>query len=332
MYQKISRCLISVSDKKNLIELAKFLTEKNIEIISTGGTYKALRENNIPAIEISDFTNFPEIMDGRLKTLHPLVHGGLLAIPNNKTHQRQSIENNIKSIDLLVVNLYPFIETVAKTNNEDEIIENIDIGGPAMIRSAAKNFLYKTVLSSPDYYELLKFELEKNNNSTSVEFRKRMAANAFKNIAEYDVAIANYFSLSLDESSQDFERRLKSIQSMGLKQNLRYGENSHQKAAIYSDLTQQGIVNAVQTQGKELSYNNFNDADAAYNLALEFDLPSCIIVKHANPCGAATSSNLIDSYKKALASDQKSAFGGIVALNGEIDEELATEITKMLLL
>ncbi|NBX52672.1 MAG: bifunctional phosphoribosylaminoimidazolecarboxamide formyltransferase/IMP cyclohydrolase PurH [Proteobacteria bacterium] len=316
--QKISRCLISVSDKSGIIELAKFLVDKGVEIISTGGTFKLLQQNKIPALDISEFTGFPEIMDGRVKTLHPKVHGGLLGILDNEIHNNQASQNNIQSIDLLIINLYPFVETLAKTNDSSEIIENIDIGGPAMVRSAGKNFAFKTVICSSDNYSKLIVEMEKNNNHTSLEFRQKMASYAFKNIAEYDLAISNWFNKD-------------NFALLGeLKQKLRYGENSHQLAEVYSyQNISDGVVNALQIQGKELSYNNFNDADSAFNLVLEFSQPTCAIIKHANPCGVASSDNILDSYKKALASDAKSAFGGIVAVNQEIDENLAQELSKI---
>jgi phosphoribosylaminoimidazolecarboxamide formyltransferase/IMP cyclohydrolase len=316
--QKISRCLISVSDKTKIVEIAQFLQNQNIEIISTGGTKKLLQDNKINAKDISEFTNFPEIMDGRVKTLHPKVHGGLLAIPTSETHQKQAKENDIHSIDLLIVNLYPFVETLAKTDDEDEIIENIDIGGPAMVRSAAKNFAFKAVVTSPLQYEELQAQIVENKGQTSFEFRKKLAAEAFQNIAEYDIAIADFFNKSSSKLTIN----------ANLKQTLRYGENSHQKAAIYSN-SNSGIVNATQIQGKELSYNNFNDSDAAYGLALEFNQPTCAIIKHANPCGVAVGQNPIEAFKKALSSDPKSAFGGIVAINDEIDENLAQEIAKI---
>jgi phosphoribosylaminoimidazolecarboxamide formyltransferase/IMP cyclohydrolase len=255
-------------------------------------------------------------MDGRIKTLHPKVHAGLLAVLDNKEHQAQSIEHDILSIDLLIVNLYPFVETLAKTNDEAEIIENIDIGGPAMVRSASKNFLFKTVITEIDDYEKLKNELDKNHNSTTFEFRKSMASKAFKNIADYDLAISKWFNND------------QYILTGTLKQQLRYGENSHQTASLYVN-SDSGIVNATQIQGKELSYNNFNDADASYNLLLEFDQPACVIVKHANPCGVSKADNILQAYKNAFNADSKSAFGGIVALNYEINEDLANELIKV---
>jgi phosphoribosylaminoimidazolecarboxamide formyltransferase/IMP cyclohydrolase len=314
--QKISRCLISVSDKSGIVELAKYLASKGVEIISTGGTFKLLRDNNIAAKEISEVTKFPEMMDGRVKTLHPIVHGGLLAVLDNEEHVKAAKKHGIESIDLLIVNLYPFVETVAKTSNEEVIIENIDIGGPAMVRSASKNFAFKTVITDASQYQNLIAQMNENSGATTFEFRKSLAAAAFRDIAKYDLAISQWFN------SEDFSL------SGNLKQSLRYGENSHQKAAIYST-SDSGIVNAKQLQGKELSYNNMNDADAAYNLVLEFEKPACTIIKHANPCGTAIADNLLDAYKNALACDPKSAFGGIVALNGKVDEALAGELSKM---
>ncbi|NBV06022.1 MAG: bifunctional phosphoribosylaminoimidazolecarboxamide formyltransferase/IMP cyclohydrolase PurH [Proteobacteria bacterium] len=314
--QKIKRCLISVSDKTGIVELAQYLSSQGVEIISTGGTSKLLTQNKISNKDISEFTGFPEMMDGRVKTLHPKVHAGLLAVLDNPAHLAAAKDHKIESIDLLIINLYPFFETVAKTNDEEEIIENIDIGGPAMVRSASKNFVYKTVITDAAQYQNLIEELKNNSGATSFEFRKKLAAQAFKNIADYDSAISNWFNKT------DF------FVSGSLKQNLRYGENSHQKAALYAT-SNSGIVGAKQLQGKELSYNNLNDADAAYNLVLEFEKPACAIIKHANPCGTAIASNLLQAYKRALSADSKSAFGGIVALNGKIDEALATELSKM---
>lgn len=316
--QKIKRCLISVSDKTGIVELSHYLVSKGVEIISTGGTCKLLEQSGVPVKDISQFTGFPEIMDGRLKTLHPKVHGGLLAIPDNEGHQKQALENDISSIELLIINLYPFVETLAKTSDEAVIIENIDIGGPAMVRSAAKNFAYKTVITDAADYLGLMAQMETHDAATSFAFRKNAAAQAFKRIADYDVAISDYFASNAPKYALEGH----------LKQSLRYGENSHQKAALYSN-SNSGIVNAKQLQGKELSYNNLNDADAAYNLVMEFDVPACCIIKHANPCGAAAGSDLGDAYTKALAADPKSAFGGIVALNGTIDEALAGDISKM---
>ena len=323
--QKIKRALISVSDKSGIIELAKFLIEQKIEIISTGGTFKLLTENQIPAKDISEFTGFPEIMDGRVKTLHPKVHGALLAVLDDQEHQKQAKENHISCIDLVVVNLYPFVQTVKKGADYETVVENIDIGGPSMIRSAAKNHLYKTVITDAADYETLKDEMMQNCGETSLEFRKSLARKAFATTANYDQAIASYFSKS---QKINFEPHL--ILPATLKQTLRYGENSHQKAALYvDDFAKYGITSAEQLQGKELSYNNFNDADAAFNIALEFAEPAVVIVKHSNPCGVALDEDIYSAYKKAFEADSKSAFGGIVALNRKIDKELAEEISKI---
>lgn len=312
----IKNCLISVSDKTGLLEFARFLANNNINIISTGGTYNLLKQNNIKACEISDFTGFPEILDGRVKTLHPKVHGGLLAISDNLEHQKQSQENNLESIDLLVVNLYPFIQTVAKTDSSEEIIENIDIGGPAMIRSAGKNFAFKTVITSHQQYLLLQEELQKNNFCTSLDFRQKMATQAFCNIATYDLAIANWFN------------KQQSLQiSANLKQTLRYGENSHQKAWLYTDNSDFGLANAKVLQGKELSYNNYNDAESALLLVSEFTKPACVIVKHNNPCGVAVATDIAKAFEKAFFADSKSAYGGIVAFNQTLDLKTATAIS-----
>ncbi|MCE3255597.1 MAG: bifunctional phosphoribosylaminoimidazolecarboxamide formyltransferase/IMP cyclohydrolase [Rickettsiaceae bacterium] len=323
--QKIKRALISVSDKTGIVELAKFLSEQKVEIISTGGTFKLLKQNHIQAKDISEFTGFPEIMDGRVKTLHPKVHGALLAVLDNKEHQKQAKENDISSIDLAIINLYPFVETVKKGAQYDEVIENIDIGGPSMIRSAAKNHLYKTVITNAADYENLKTQMQKNHGATTLEYRKEMARKAFTTTANYDQAISDYFTKN---QQIDFAPQL--ILPYSLKQTLRYGENAHQKAALYAyDFTESGITSAKQLQGKELSYNNFNDADAAFNIVLEFSEPAVAIVKHANPCGVAIDCDISSAYKKAFEADSKSAFGGIVALNRIVDKELANVISQI---
>jgi phosphoribosylaminoimidazolecarboxamide formyltransferase/IMP cyclohydrolase len=316
----IKNCLISVSNKTGLLEFAQFLAQNNINIISTGGTFNLLKQYNIKACEIADFTGFPEILDGRVKTLHPKVHGGLLAIPNNAEHQKQSQKNNLESIDLLVVNLYPFIETVAKTNSIEEIIENIDIGGPAMIRSAGKNFAFKTVITDHQQYLLLQEELQKNNFCTSLVFRQQMANQAFGNIATYDLAIANWFS---QQNTQTLHI------SSSLKQTLRYGENSHQKAWLYIDNSTFGLANARVLQGKELSYNNYNDAEAALSLVGEFSQPACVIVKHNNACGVAVANDVATAFQQAFLADSKSAYGGIVAFNKTLDLATAVAISAI---
>ncbi|MDA0901837.1 MAG: bifunctional phosphoribosylaminoimidazolecarboxamide formyltransferase/IMP cyclohydrolase [Proteobacteria bacterium] len=323
--QKIKRALISVSDKSGIIELAQFLAKNDVELISTGGTCKLLLDNGLKVKDISEFTGFPEIMDGRVKTLHPKVHGALLAVLDNESHQKQAAENDISSIDLVIINLYPFVNTVKKGAKYDEVIENIDIGGPSMIRSAAKNHQYKTVITSSDDYPSLITEMQSNDGATTLEYRKNSARKAFTNTANYDQAIASYFTNNQEQVFAD-----KLALPATLKQNLRYGENSHQKAALYAnDFAENGIVGAKQIQGKELSYNNLNDADAAFNIACEFEEPAVAIVKHANPCGVALCNNINSAYKKALEADSKSAFGGIVALNKEIKEDTAQEISKM---
>ena len=321
---KIKRALISVSDKTNIIELAKFLEEKNIEIISTGGTYELLKKNNINVINISDFTKFPEILSGRVKTLHPKIHGGLLAIPDNAEHIREANENAIESIDLTIINLYPFMDHIKKGSEPDLIRENIDIGGTSMIRSSAKNYHYKTIITDINDYTKLQKQINDNDGAVDLEFRTDLAKKAFSLTAQYDCNIANWFSGS-DENKDD-----KLLISGELKQELRYGENYHQKAKVFRDnFCNEGIVNAKQLQGKDLSYNNFNDADAALAILLEFNEPSFVIVKHANPCGVVSCPNISDSYKKAFASDSKSAFGGIIALNRKIEKDLAEEISKI---
>lgn len=324
--QKIKRALISVSDKSGIVELASFLTKNNVEIISTGGTYKILKDNNIKVKDISDFTGFPEIMDGRVKTLHPKVHGALLGVLDDENHLKQAKENDIESIDLVIINLYPFVETVNKGASHEDIIENIDIGGPSMIRSAAKNHAFKTVITAASDYQLLVEEMLANEGATTFAFRQNLARKAFNLTANYDSAISSYFGKYLNDN---FSSKLDLAAT--LKQELRYGENGHQKAAIYSfDFNKNsGIANAIQLQGKELSYNNFNDADAAFNLVLEFNDPACVIIKHANPCGVAIDDNIKVAFDKALNCDPKSAFGGIVALNRDVDAALAEEISKI---
>ena len=322
---KISKALISVSDKTGIIEFAKFLNEQGVEIISTGGTAKSLRENNIEVKDISEITNFPEIMDGRVKTLHPKVHGGLLAVRKNSQHKLAMEENEIQPIDLVVVNLYPFEETVKKGAGFDEVIENIDIGGPSMIRSAAKNHQYVTIVVNPNRYKEVIEEIKNNNGATSPTIRKSLASEAFSRTAFYDSAISNWFSKELEEN---FSSNL-SINAR--KQNeLRYGENPHQSAALYiSDKDRVSVCNAKQLQGKELSYNNILDADSAFELVNEFEENACVIVKHNNPCGVAISKKQIDAYIKALNCDPISAFGGIHAFNREVDGDVAEEISKI---
>ena len=319
----IQRALISVSNKSGLVDFCRSLCEEfNVEIISTGGTLKVLEEAGISAIEISQFTNFPEMMDGRVKTLHPKVHGGILA----RREQDQEImkENNILAIDLVVVNLYPFKETISKTDiSLEEAIENIDIGGPSMVRSAAKNNKYVGVVVEPDDYTLILKEMESNGGSLSQEMRSSLATKAFNHTANYDTVISAYLSSVTEE---DFPNRM--FAKFQKKEVMRYGENPHQKAAFYVDETQQGngLGNAIQLQGKQLSYNNIADTDAALECVKSFKEPTCVIIKHANPCGVATDVDITEAYQKAFEADSTSAFGGIIALNRKLEEKTAQQI------
>ena len=319
----IQRALISVSNKSGLVDFCRSLSEEfNVEIISTGGTLKVLEDAGISAIEISQFTNFPEMMDGRVKTLHPRVHGGILA----RREQDQEImkENNILAIDLVVVNLYPFKETISKADvSLEEAIENIDIGGPSMVRSAAKNNKYVGVVVEPDDYTLILKEMESNGGSLSQKMRSSLATKAFNHTANYDTVISAYLSSVTEE---DFPNRM--FAKFQKKEVMRYGENPHQKAAFYVDETQQGngLGNAIQLQGKQLSYNNIADTDAALECVKSFEEPSCVIIKHANPCGVATDVDITEAYQKAFEADSTSAFGGIIALNRKLEEKTAQQI------
>ena len=322
----IRRALISVSDKAGLVEFARALSQRGIELLSTGGTAKALQAAGLPVKDVAEHTGFPEMMDGRLKTLHPKVHGGLLAIRGNAEHDAAARAHGIAPIDLLVVNLYPFEATVAKGAPYGECIENIDIGGPAMIRAAAKNHAAVTVVVEPEDYARVLAELAANNGATTLDLRKALAAKAYARTAAYDAAISGWFAGELGEQSptwRTFAGRLA--------QELRYGENPHQQAAFYvSGERRPGVATAVQQQGKELSYNNLNDTDAAFELVAEFDpkaAPAVAIIKHANPCGVAIGATYAQAYAKALRCDPVSAFGGIIALNGPIDAATAREIT-----
>ncbi len=326
--RRITRALLSVSDKSGLVEFAKALAGHNVELVSTGGTARALKDAGLKVLDVAELTGFPEMMDGRVKTLHPKVHGGLLAIRDNKEHATAMDKYAIKPIDLLVVNLYPFEETVAKGAAFDDCIENIDIGGPAMIRAAAKNHADVAVVVEPADYEKVLAELKQLTGATSLELRQKLAAKAYARTAAYDAAISNWFTDTLKDNAPDYR-------AFGGKliQPLRYGENPHQSAAFYrSPIERFGVATSRRLQGKELSYNNINDTDAAYECVAEFDArrsAACVIVKHANPCGAAEGTNLVDAYKKALACDSTSAFGGIVALNRKLDAEAAKAITEI---
>jgi phosphoribosylaminoimidazolecarboxamide formyltransferase / IMP cyclohydrolase len=327
--QKITRALLSVSDKAGLVELGHALAARHVELVSTGGTAKTLRDAGLKVMDISDLTGFPEMMDGRVKTLHPKVHGGLLAVRDNAEHAASMKEHAIGAIDLVVVNLYPFAATVAKGADRDEIIENIDIGGPSMVRSAAKNHQFVTILTDPADYDVLVAEMEEQDGATSLSFRRAMAAKAYAATAAYDSMIASWFAFA--DQGEQFPATL----TFGgtLSGTLRYGENPHQQAAFYvpSGPHVNGIGQAEQVQGKELSYNNYNDADAALELVSEFagGPPTVVIVKHANPCGVATGATLIEAYRAALECDSVSAFGGIVAVNRPLDGPTAEAMTEI---
>ncbi len=326
----IRRALLSVSDKAGLAELGKALAARGVELVSTGGTAKSLREAGLTVLDVSELTGFPEMMDGRVKTLHPKVHGGLLAVRDDPEHARAMSEHGIGAIDLVVVNLYPFQQTVAKGAGRDEIIENIDIGGPSMVRSAAKNHAYVTILTDPADYAGLLAELAETGGATRMDFRRAMAAKAFAATAAYDAAIAGWFARA--DQQQHFPP-VRAVASR-LAATLRYGENPHQQAALYLPTFSAlgtGIPQAEQVQGKELSYNNYNDANAAIELAGEFAGadPTVVIVKHANPCGVATRPTLLEAWEAALACDSVSAFGGIVATNVPLDGPTAEAICKI---
>ncbi len=326
--RRITRALLSVSDKAGLIPFARELALFNVELVSTGGTAKALSEAGLTVTDVAELTGSPEMMDGRVKTLHPKVHGGLLAIRGNKEHVAAMEEHHIKPIDLLVVNLYPFEATVAKGASFDDCVENIDIGGPAMIRAAAKNHADVAVVVDPADYEKVLGEMAKHSGMLSLELRQKLAAKAYARTAAYDAAISNWFADALHDDAPDYR-------AFGGKliEALRYGENPHQSAAFYrSPGDRFGVATARQLQGKQLSYNNINDTDAAYECIGEFDpkrTAACVIVKHANPCGVAEADTLLEAYRKALACDTTSAFGGIVALNRKLDAEAAKAITEI---
>jgi phosphoribosylaminoimidazolecarboxamide formyltransferase / IMP cyclohydrolase len=323
----IVRALLSVSDKTGLIEFAKVLAEKNVVLISTGGTKRALMDAGLKVSDISELTGFPEMMDGRVKTLHPKVHGGILAIRDNKAHAAAMNEHRIPAIDLVVVNLYPFEETVAKGARFEDCIENIDIGGPALVRGAAKNHEDVTVVVDVDDYQEVIAEI-KAHSGTTLELRRRLAAKAYARTSAYDATISNWFAEQLMDSAPTWR-------SFGGKliEKLRYGENPHQTAAFYKSAEIRfGVATARQVQGKALSYNNINDTDAAYECVAEFDpkrAAAVVIVKHANPCGVAEGETIVAAYRKALACDSVSAFGGIIALNRQLDTESAKAIVEI---
>jgi phosphoribosylaminoimidazolecarboxamide formyltransferase/IMP cyclohydrolase len=324
----IRRALLSVSDKTGLIELAQALAARGVELLSTGGTAKAMREAGLTVKDVADVTGFPEMMDGRVKTLHPAVHGGLLALRDNDAHMAAATAHGIREIDLLVVNLYPFEAALARGAAYDEMIENIDIGGPAMIRAAAKNHRYVNVVVDVEDYAPLLAELDANDGQTSYGFRQRLAQTAYARTGAYDAAVSTWMANAIGETAP--RRR---VVAGTLAQTLRYGENPHQKAAFYTDGSERpGVATAQQLQGKELSYNNINDTDAAFELVSEFlpaDGPACAIIKHANPCGVARGMTLKEAYMRAFDCDRTSAFGGIIALNNILDAETAAEIAQI---
>ena len=316
----IKRALISVSDKQGIVEFAQTLNRLGVEILSTGGTAKLFREKNVPVIEVSDYTGFPEMLDGRVKTLHPKVHGGILGRRDLPEHVAAMKEADIPTIDMVVVNLYPFRETIANPDcSLEEAIENIDIGGPTMVRAAAKNYNHVAIVTDPADYDQLTRELESSGGAVGAETRLALAKKAFSHTAEYDGAISNYLTaLGPKGEKNAFPDRFNAQFSKVL--DLRYGENPHQDAAFYRDATvpEGALASFAQLQGKELSYNNIGDADAAWECVKTFDVPACVIVKHANPCGVAIDGNLLGAYEKAFKTDSTSAFGGIIAFNGEV--------------
>ena len=322
--KKIKRALISVSDKKKLKDILKVLTKHKIELISSGGTYKEIKKFKFKCLEVSEYTGSPEILGGRVKTLHPKIHGGILSKRNNKSHSKDLKNNNFEEIDLVIVNFYPFEKTLEQTNNHLKIIENIDVGGPTMVRAAAKNYNDVTVITSSDQYVELIDEIEKNKGSTSIEFREKMSLEAFSETAYYDAVISNYFNKI---KNNNFPK--KKIIYGNLIEKLRYGENPHQQAAVYSK-TQN--LNIKQIHGKQLSYNNYNDIFSA--LTISKSLPKnlgTVIVKHANPCGVSINKNHLKSYQLALACDPISAFGGIVSCNHKVNKTLAIELNNIFL-
>ena len=320
------RALISVSDKTNIVEFAKGLEKYGFEVISTGGTYTHLKNNGVSCISIEDVTHFPEILEGRVKTLHPKIHGGLLSKRGNELHNKHVAENNIEYIDLVCVNLYPFEATVKKEGvSEEEIIENIDIGGPSMLRSAAKNFNDVAVVTDINDYDRVLSELEQGG--ITYETRRALAIKVFNTTASYDAAIANYFN----KKDKLVPERL--TLSYNLQDSLRYGENPHQKAYHYVQDNNESyaLQNAVQLHGKEMSYNNIQDASAALDILAEFDETTCVAVKHMNPCGVATGSSVFEAYSRAYEADPVSIFGGIVAVNGKVDKETAEKMHSIFL-
>ena len=333
IHRPIRRALLSVSDKTGIVELAQALSAQGVEILSTGGTYKLLADNGIAATEVSDYTGHPEIMDGRVKTLHPKVHGGILA----RRGQDEGVmsDNDISAIDMVVVNLYPFAQTVAKADcSLEDAIENIDIGGPTMVRAAAKNHKDVTIVVNAKDYARVIAELNDNNGSTTYQTRFDLAIAAYEHTAQYDGMIANYFGKMVPDYTEEASVETKFPRTINMqftkKQDMRYGENSHQDAAFYveNDLQEASVATATQLQGKALSFNNIADTDAALECVKEFDAPACVIVKHANPCGVAVDKSILAAYDRAFKTDPTSAFGGIIAFNRELDALTAEAIVS----
>ncbi|SDI40918.1 bifunctional phosphoribosylaminoimidazolecarboxamide formyltransferase/IMP cyclohydrolase [Alteribacillus bidgolensis] len=324
----IKRALISVSNKEGILPFAKQLEEQGVEVISTGGTSRVLKEGGVNVTGISEVTGFPEILDGRVKTLHPNIHSGLLAMREKEEHIAELEEQGIAPIDLVVVNLYPFKQTIEKPNTEfEEAIENIDIGGPSMLRAAAKNYKHVTVITDPEDYETVLTEW-RTDGDVSTETKKRLAAKVFRHTASYDALIANY----LTEQSGELYPETYTV-TYEKKQDLRYGENPHQKAAFYREPIGplSSVANAIQLHGKELSYNNINDAEAALSIVKEFGQPAAVAIKHMNPCGVGVGENIFEAYEKAFEADPVSIFGGIVALNREVDKDTAQKMKEIFL-
>ncbi|PZM82035.1 MAG: bifunctional phosphoribosylaminoimidazolecarboxamide formyltransferase/inosine monophosphate cyclohydrolase [Candidatus Margulisiibacteriota bacterium] len=321
------RALISVSDKTGIVDFVMGLVDLGWEIISTGGTSKALKESGISVKDVSDITGFPEIMDGRVKTLHPAVHGGLLALRDNSEHMAKIKELGIEPIDLVCVNLYPFEATIAKPEVElHDVIENIDIGGPSMVRSAAKNYRDVIIVVDPGFYPAILDNL-RSQGSLPLELKEDLAVQAYSHTARYDAIISNYLAKKIGSNKESF-MNTKTL-PLDKAQDLRYGENPHQKAIFYKVPGEYGLGNIKQLHGKELSFNNFIDLDAAWSIAKEFTKPAVTIIKHTNPCGTALGNNLLDAYNKALSCDPKSAFGSIIGLNKIVDSEVAQEMSKL---
>ena len=330
-HRPIRRALLSVSDKTGIVEFARALEAQGVDILSTGGTCKLLADNAIKVTEVSDHTGHPEIMDGRVKTLHPKIHGGILA----RRGQDESVmaDNNISAIDIVVVNLYPFANTVAQENcSLEDAIENIDIGGPTMVRAAAKNHKDVTIVVNASDYDRVISEMQNNNGSTTYKTRFDLAIAAYEHTAQYDGMIANYFGKMVPDYTEEAAVETKFPRTINMqftkKQDMRYGENSHQDAAFYveNDIAEASVATATQLQGKALSFNNIADTDAALECVKEFDVPACVIVKHANPCGVSIGDNILQAYERAFKTDPTSAFGGIIAFNRELDAATAQAI------